>query len=531
MAMRETLGGSWWIENLLRPALIAGMVACLTAPLVVLFQWLLPGWDGTYFMLFAFLASLEGILSERILQKRRITGWAYLGSRASEALLFLLLLKLANYIPLGFEQLLADAQIWASDPYQFVSGIDLFTGSLFLALWMSSLHVARMARELDVEEGKEPPPQDKTSTEYYLWLTKPSAVRDRQEVLGTLAEFFLLGGIMMLLAATAIHFFVSSVRVLAVPTLLYFALGIALLSQARFGVNYAGWQVQGITVQPGITRRWLVWAVVFMVGVALVALILPTYYTLGPFKALMTLVSMLYVAFSFFIGLIVFLFTLPLLLLNPDMERPEPPEMGPLAFPAPEAATSAGTPPWLEALASIVFWVVLLAIVIYAVRRVLRDRFGAAGEGEQASGHWWGRFLAWVRVLWQRWWSWGQEVQARLVQPRARREREEGMVAGLRRFFFPGRLPPRELIRYFYLSAARRAGQAGQPRRTDQTPYEYQAALDQQFPELEPDLEGLTEAFVEARYSGRTMEKQEAEVVKPLWQRIKAALRLRRVQS
>jgi hypothetical protein len=530
MAMRDTVGGSWWIENLLRPALIAGMVACLTSPLVVLFQWLLPGWNGTYFVLFAFLASLEGILSERTLRKRRITGWAYLGSRASEALLFLLLLKLANYIPLGFEQLLADAQVWASDPYQFVSGIDLFTGSLFLALWLGSLYVARMTKELDVEEGKEAPPPDKTSAEYYLWLTKPSAVPDRQEVLGMLVEFFLWGGIMMLLAATAINFFVFSVRVLAVPTLLYFALGIALLSQARFSANYAGWEVQGITVQPGITRRWLVWTVVFLVGVALVALILPTYYTLGPFKALLALISMLYVAFSFFISLIVFLFTLPLLLLNPEMERPEPPEMGPLAFPTPETAVNAGSPPWLEILASVVFWVVLLAIIIYAVRRVLRDRFGAVGEGEQAPGTWWGRFLAWVRILWQRWWSWGQEAQVRLVQRRAGREREGEMVTGLRRFFFPGRLPPRELIRYFYLSAARRAGQAGQQRRPGQTPYEYQAALDQQFPELEPDLEGLTGAFVEARYSDRTMEKQEAEAVKPLWQRIKAALRLRRVQ-
>jgi hypothetical protein len=100
----------------------------------------------------------------------------------------------------------------------------------------------------------------------------------------------------------------------------------------------------------------------------------------------------------------------------------------------------------------------------------------------------------------------------------------------LRRFFFPGRLPPREMIRYFYLSAARRAAQAGQPRGPGQTPFEYQAALDRQFPELEPDLEGLTEAFVQARYSNRTVAQQEAEAVKPLWQRIRAALRRKRAQ-
>jgi hypothetical protein len=530
MAMREPRTGSWWVENLLRPALIAGMVACLTAPLVVFFRWLLPGWDGMYFVVFAFVASMEGILSERALQKRRITGWAYIGSRAAEALLLLLLLKLANYIPLGFEQILADAQIWTTDPYQFVSGIDLFTGMLFLALWPGSLYVARMARELDIEGGKEPPPADRTSAEYYLWLTQPSVVRDRQEILGFLGEFFLWGGIMMLLAATVIHFFVSSIQVLAVPTLLYFALGIALLTQARLGVNYASWQVQGITVQPGLGRRWLVWAVVFLVGVAVVALLLPTYYTMGPLKALLGLISMLYTLLAFVMGLILFLLTLPLLLLNPNMERPEPPQLGPIGFPTPAPGTASVSPPWLEILASAAFWLVVLAIVVYALRRFLRDRFGAPGEGAEAEGSLWSRFLAWLRALWQRWRSWGQEVQVRLIRRRAGQLGEGTTAAALRRFFFPGRLPPREMIRYFYLSAARRAAQAGQPRRPGQTPFEYQAALDRQFPELEPDLEGLTEAFVQARYSNRTVAQQEAEAVKPLWQRIRAALRRKRAQ-
>jgi hypothetical protein len=87
------------------------------------------------------------------------------------------------------------------------------------------------------------------------------------------------------------------------------------------------------------------------------------------------------------------------------------------------------------------------------------------------------------------------------------------------------------LVRYFYLSTERRAAQAGQPRGTAQTPYEYQAELDRRFPELEPDLEGLTEAFVGARYSRRSVEKEEAAAAKTLWQRIKAVLLRRRSQA
>ena len=118
------------VDNLLRPVMIAGMLACLTAPLVYALQWLGLGYNANYFLIFAFLASLEGILSERVLQRRRITGWAYLGSRLSEAILLLLLLKLSTYLSLGYDRLVADAQTWLSDPYRFVTTLDLFLGTL-----------------------------------------------------------------------------------------------------------------------------------------------------------------------------------------------------------------------------------------------------------------------------------------------------------------------------------------------------------------------------------------------------------------
>jgi hypothetical protein len=85
------------------------------------------------------------------------------------------------------------------------------------------------------------------------------------------------------------------------------------------------------------------------------------------------------------------------------------------------------------------------------------------------------------------------------------------------------------MVRFFYLSAARRAARAGQPRRSGQTPYEYQDSLDERFPELEPDLEGLTGAFIQARYAPHPVEQEDVAAVKPLWERVKAALRRRRL--
>ena len=535
--MSNQRAGNWWIENLLRPVLIAGMLVCLATPITVLVEELARApdgsklWNGTYFLAFAFFASLEGILSERMLRRRRITGWAYLGSRAAELMILLLLLKLVNYIPLGLDQLRAEALVWVTNPYQFITNRDFFWGMLFVPLWAGSLYVARVVQALDVEEHADPPPPDKTSPEYYLWLTQPPIHSRRPERLAWLSEAVLWGGIVILVTSMGLYLVDPSLSAPAVAILLYFALAVALLSQARFSVTYAGWQIQGISIQAGIARRWLLWALVFLIGVALLARLLPTYYTMGPLRVLLGLISMVYTALSFVLSLLLFLLMLPLMLLYPDMERPERPEVPPLGVPPPEASTASTGIPWLEILGSAVFWIVVLAIVAYALRRFLKERLGDLSGRDDLQGTWWGRLLAWLRDLVRRWRGWGEVMGSRLARRRTEREEASPIGARLSRFFFPGRLPPRELIRYFYLSTARRASQAGQSRAPGETPYEYQASLDRQFPELEPDLEGLTDAFVEARYSQRPVQKEDALAVKPLWQRIKAALQRRRIRS
>jgi len=118
-------------------------------------------------------------------------------------------------------------------------------------------------------------------------------------------------------------------------------------------------------------------------------------------------------------------------------------------------------------------------------------------------------------------------VQSRLGQRMARRQGVPPRIRAPGSFLSLRRLPPRELIRYFYLSTLRRAAQAGQPRRPAQTPYEYEADLNRALPELEPDLSGLTGAFITARYSPQPMQPEEAQAAKSFWQRIKEALRRR----
>jgi hypothetical protein len=474
---------------------------------------------------------MEGILSERMLRKRRITGWAYLGSRAAEALSLLLLLKLANYIPLGMDQLWAEALMWSVDPESIVTNVDLFTGATFLVFWVGALYVSRQATELDADEQVVAPPPDKTSTEYYLWLTQPPPVRLRQEALNWLGETFLWGGVGLLLASALLHALLPTVGIPVLPTLLYFAFGVALLSQARFSVAHAGWQVQGIPVQHGIARRWLLWTAIFLVGIALIALVLPTDYAMGPILAIYSLLAFLAEGCMVVVALVTFLLAWLASLFFPGAEAPNRPpvELPPVA--PEQAAPAAVGSSWLEALISAVFWVVILAILGYALFRFLRDRWGILSTEEAAEGTWWGRFLVWLRLMWQRFHAWRIGIQADLVRRRIQRREGESSVARLTRLFSLRRLSPAQLVRYFYVSIAKRAAQAGQPRRPGQTPYEFQLALDDRFPDLEPDLADLTDAFVKARYSRRAIEQEDADAVKPLWQRIKAALRRRRAQK
>jgi hypothetical protein len=418
--------------------------------------------------------------------------------------------------------------MWITDPGSFISNLDLFTATLLVPLWAMSIYLGRMVKGLDVEGERLAPPQDRTSIEYYLWMTQPPAVRDRQERLDSLAETFIWGGVVILLASLMLHFLLPTTGIPAVAILLYFALGVTFLSQARFTVTFASWQIQGIPIQAGIGRRWLLWGVIFLLGVAAVVLLLPTSYTMGPLQAILGLYQLLIGGLMFLVSLIMFLVTLPFMFLFSRGEPVQQPRPPPLALPGQEQMANGATPPWLEILVSAVFWLVVISIVGYALIRFLRDRLGALDESEEAAASWWGRFLLWLRDLWRQWLAWRRGVQTRIRERRAERRAERATQIRERRFLSLRRLPPRELVRYFYLSMARRASRVGLQRTPGQTPYEYKESLDRQLPDLEPELHGLTDAFVVARYSPQPLDKEDADAVKPIWQRIKTALRRRR---
>ena len=88
-------------------------------------------------------------------------------------------------------------------------------------------------------------------------------------------------------------------------------------------------------------------------------------------------------------------------------------------------------------------------------------------------------------------------------------------------------LDPRRQIYFFYLAMIRRGGEQGVPRQPSQTPAEYASTLEKALPSGEEDIDSITQAFVEARYSRRKVDAGDADLVKATWGRIRRALQSR----
>ena len=71
----------------------------------------------------------------------------------------------------------------------------------------------------------------------------------------------------------------------------------------------------------------------------------------------------------------------------------------------------------------------------------------------------------------------------------------------------------------------RLASERGLDRRPAQTPYQYEQRLTGAVPEIDQDLHGLTDAFVEARYSPHRLDEPEAQRANSLWEHIQSVLR------
>jgi hypothetical protein len=223
----------------------------------------------------------------------------------------------------------------------------------------------------------------------------------------------------------------------------------------------------------------------------------------------------------FIVFLIVSVFGLIMRLFGEQPEMPEIPQDLVPAIPQEPLAPLMETPPWLG---GATLWLVVLVALLLALRLLLGE------DGLDLTRR---KLQGLLARLWAHLKTWGRSVQslARNVQvslPGRRGPATDEATRQPWRFIRVGGLPPREQVRYFYLSTLRRAADQGIVRRPAQTPQEFIQDLEQTWPEAELDVETLTSAFVIARYDVAEISPDDAQQVKSVWERIKRALRGKR---
>lgn len=497
-----------WIEFLFRPVLISAMVTCIAAAWVWALEAALAPWRASYLIWIVGVVTLEGLLVERQLRRRRMAlleprTWQ---TRAAEIGMMLLIVKAASYINTGWQGLVRDVLQWVSDPesffdFQFVVGL-LVVGTL----WALSVSIAGDLAEIEDEN---------------FLPGEPEAARAR------LQTDYMVGAIVILLAVGAQRLAISpgtlglrpvQVNALAVLPIVYVGLGILLFGQVRLSLLLARWQRQEVPISSGIERRWAIWSLLFVAGISALVIFLPAGETsLGIY--LLTVIAFLAAFLGqvivFLLYLLVALLFLPFGFLRTQAPLPASPPQLP-QFP-PLAETSAA-PDWLSAIRTVLLGVLAVLVVLFIVATYWRDR--------QASGIWktigdllygaWSALVAWLRGGTRR----VQHIFSRT--PSA-----------------PGPEPPRislswwrawraqtsrERVRRLYLALLERAARVGHARRPAQTPLEYSTDLQPHLHDTQ-GLSTLTDAFVQARYSRQDFSAAQVTRLHRLWQRLRDELR------
>jgi hypothetical protein len=185
--------------------------------------------------------------------------------------------------------------------------------------------------------------------------------------------------------------------------------------------------------------------------------------------------------------------------------------------------------PLLDMLQSLLFWAIFLFVVGYALTHYFR-RHGALLEALRSIP-----LLSWLvkgmsalgDLLCKLSGQFAAVVDAGLKRLRTPVD-SSGPLAPPARHLSLRRLSPRERVQYFYLAMVRRGSERGLGRKPAQTPREYAATLDTAVPDANAEIDSLTDAFIEARYSCHDITPDRARTVQSYWERVKAALRKKR---
>jgi hypothetical protein len=501
--------------------LICLMMVTLAIGVIFAGTRLIPAWNGTYLAGLALFFSIEAIYSQKhtadLDQKEKTL------FRITEWISFAVLIKIVLYLVHGPAQLLNDIPLWRSQFFE-----TFFTAEYVLALllsiivWWTSKDCSAAIEEL-YERESEASWDDLGKVQ--------NALRDIRNRISS--RIFIFGTILVAMAVLA-RLDISTPFMNAgeitrgnlfpvLNVLAYFILGLLLLSQTQFALLRARWIHQHLPVSGNLARNWMKYGLAFFVILAAIVAVLPTNYSLGLFETLEVVLRFIIQAINFLFMLIMLPITLCLSLFSSgSATTSEPPSESLGKF----MAATAKTPlPWWEFLKSLLFWVIFIGVIIFAIRYFLLQNTALWKSIRSFA------FYRWLASQWKRFVDSikgvNQQVGA-VIKTGLRKLRIQQAnlpVSPLRKIINPSRLSARGKIVYYYLNLLKIASERGLERAPSQTPFQYQQQLNRAIPEIEPDLDQFTTVFVETRYSQHPVEDSTANTARGLWEGIEVILR------
>jgi hypothetical protein len=520
--------------RLISYTLVFLMMLCVVMTIGSLIQNVMPEWHSGMIAGILLFIVIDRLFMYRLLKTLTpfSAEWAItLGTQWIVILLFMrLLLSYAN----GLDSFLAELSLFARGYMaDFFSAEFVITLLLGLLVWVLPAQFLELLDEIGLEQ--------KLALSEESVRILPDAVPAHQRLVNLIFSLGIFLVILTVLSRLNVRTILSNVSGLPdvevsrfsggqAGTLLYFVLGLALLSLSRLMSLQTHWNRQRIPVSSNnLTRQWGKYSLFFLLILAVFVSLLPSGDSLGLFSLLGTVLGFL-ISILFFIGqlvllLISLLFSLPLLLLRGDsLPIGSLPPIPPLPTPPPESAVPPSNSALWALIKSIFLWGSLLAIIVFAIIHFVRQHSSIRAALRKS------RVTNWLILAWQ-WLSRSAEktggTLSRVIANgwKTLVSRFEGKQILPRPDFISLRsLDPRRRIYFFYLAMIRRGAEQGLTRQPSQTPSEYAVTLEKALPSTSEDIDTITGAFVEARYSRQEVDSGKAELVKETWGRIRRAL-------
>jgi hypothetical protein len=544
LMLRQRYRASQWMRYVIRPLSLAILVLSLLTGVVALIRGVTLDQRWSALLIFLLLVALEAIYTTNWLRhpdRLRLDRTTY---RAAELFLIVILVRIVSGIVFNepFPRA-ADLRIYLGNPLAFfMNGPFIVSLLLTLITWRLAVVLSKIFSRLEVSEFE---------LRYYsLPLAQRKAISEDQPIQGgrrklvnSFAQYWVWGGILLAITVglssleiRSFDFFKNPLAmgslglqpILLIMMLLYFGIGFWLLSQAKLMEMNARWLVNNITKDEQMERRWQRSTLLILFLIGLIAAFLP----IGPTLAIGRILRALIYVLLFIINGIIFLLSIPVVLLLSLLSNKPIEEVEPLPPMIPEVP-SYNPPAELSSLGEIVamvfssaFWSILAVVLVLALLFFLRERKNLSHI--KSAAELWQQFKSWLQEFY---WRFRLRFEAvRLQLPvRLARERKRDKKGEDRkrrwRFIRLSALAPREQIRYFYLSTVRRAGEKGVKRESAETPLEYAEDLKDGWPEVEEEVSELTEAFLEARYSDKEITSDDVPEVKETWKDVRRQLK------